>query len=79
MHHPTDGIAHTTAFVAPVVVHWLERDIALRGNNLSVYMVFFRFFEKNPSGRILNRFSADVIAVDQVSVFLSSDFFERYL
>ena len=26
MHHPTDRIAHTTAFVAPVVDHWLERD-----------------------------------------------------
>ena len=25
MHHPTDRIAHTTAFVTPVVVHWLER------------------------------------------------------
>ena len=28
MHHPTDRIAHTTAFVTPVVEHWLERDIA---------------------------------------------------
>ena len=28
MHHPTDSIAHTTAFVAPVVEHWLEREIA---------------------------------------------------
>ena len=28
MHHPTDRIAHTTAFVTPVVKHWLERDIA---------------------------------------------------
>ena len=26
MHHPTDRIAHTTAFVTPVVEHWLERD-----------------------------------------------------
>ena len=26
MHHPTDRIAHTTAFVTPVVVHWLERE-----------------------------------------------------
>ena len=25
MHHPTDRIAHTTAFVTPVVEHWLER------------------------------------------------------
>ena len=27
MHHPTDGITHTTAFVTPVVEHWLEREI----------------------------------------------------
>ena len=28
MHHPTDRIAHTTAFVTPVVDHWLEQEIA---------------------------------------------------
>ena len=28
MHHTTDMIAHTTAFVTPVVEHWLEREIA---------------------------------------------------
>ena len=28
MHHPTDRIEHTTAFVTPVVEHWLEREIA---------------------------------------------------
>ena len=28
MHHPIDRIVHTTAFVTPVVVHWLEREIA---------------------------------------------------
>ena len=28
MHHPTDRIAHTTAFVTPVMEHWLEREIA---------------------------------------------------
>ena len=28
MHHPTDRIAYTTAFVTPVVDHWLERVIA---------------------------------------------------
>ena len=26
MHHPTDRIAHTTAFVTPVVDHLLERE-----------------------------------------------------
>ena len=28
MHHPTDMITHTTAFVTQVVEHWVERDIA---------------------------------------------------
>ena len=28
MHHPTDTIIHTRAFVKPVVDHWLEREIA---------------------------------------------------
>ena len=28
MHHPTDKIAHNTAFVTPVVEPWLEREIA---------------------------------------------------
>ena len=28
MHHPTDRITHTTAFVTPVVEDWLEREIA---------------------------------------------------
>ena len=27
MRHPTDRIAHTTAFVTPVVEHWLEGEI----------------------------------------------------
>ena len=26
IHHPTDRIAHTTAFDTPIVEHWLERD-----------------------------------------------------
>ena len=28
MPHPKDKIAHTTAFVTPVMEHWLEREIA---------------------------------------------------
>ena len=28
MHHPPHRIAHTTAFVTPVVEHWLERETA---------------------------------------------------
>ena len=28
MHHHTERIAHITAFVTPVVEHWLEREVA---------------------------------------------------
>ena len=28
MQYHTDRMAHTTAFVTPVVEHWLEREIA---------------------------------------------------
>ena len=28
MHHSTDRIAHTTAFIIPIVDHCLEREIA---------------------------------------------------
>ena len=31
MHHTTDMITHTTAFVTPVVEHWLEQEIAQSG------------------------------------------------
>ena len=31
MHHPTDRIIHTTAFVTPVMKHWLEREIVSAG------------------------------------------------
>ena len=27
MHHPTDRVAHTVAFVTPVAEHWMEREI----------------------------------------------------
>ena len=38
MHHPTDRIAHTvTAFVTPVVEHWLEREIVVCKNGRTVY------------------------------------------
>ena len=39
MHHPTDRITHTTAFVTPVVEHWLEQEIAqfVPGITVTVY------------------------------------------
>ena len=38
MHHPTDRITHTTAFVTPVVEHWLEREI-ISGHQASLMFV----------------------------------------
>ena len=29
MHYPIDRVAYTTAFVTPVVDHWLEREIVV--------------------------------------------------
>ena len=37
MHHPTDRIIHTTAFVTPVVEHWLE--CKLRGTGIATWMI----------------------------------------
>ena len=34
MHHPTDRIGHYTAFVTPVVEHWLERETDKTNKNI---------------------------------------------
>ena len=39
MHHPTDSIAHTTAFVTPVVEHWLEREIRVQEKQNNIYTI----------------------------------------
>ena len=58
MHHPTDRIAHTTAFVTQVVEHWLEREIAQwvrHEGSLRLYLkwplvYFVRFAKVKQSG-----------------------------
>ena len=44
MHHPTDRITHTKAFVTPVVEHWLEQDTVREAssplNRIMKYEVF---------------------------------------
>ena len=37
MHHPKDGITHTTAFVIPVVEHWLELEIDITERTVPFY------------------------------------------
>ena len=39
MHHPTDRMVHTTAFVTPVVDHWLEREIVFKKDRGIYYPV----------------------------------------
>ena len=39
MHRPTDRIAHTTAFVTPVVEHWLEQQITYFDGH--IYIMFY--------------------------------------
>ena len=40
MNHPIDRIAHTTAFVTPVMEHWLEREIAQWGGRKEGNVIF---------------------------------------
>ena len=41
MHHPTDRITHTTAFVTPVVDHWMEREMG-HYNRVRHYKIYKR-------------------------------------
>ena len=50
MHHPTDRIINTMAFVTPVVEHWLERDI-LREEYLTMLCVAHAGKEGMEGGR----------------------------
>ena len=44
MHHPTDRVAHTMAFVTPVVEHWLEREIYIDHVLIHTFCCFLLFF-----------------------------------
>ena len=48
MHHPTDRITHTTAFVTPVVEHWLEREIAAVKTTAMMMLMLIMMEEGNP-------------------------------
>ena len=49
MHHPTDMIAHTTAFVTSIVEHWLEREIAQWVTSLKLHLTRKHVFQNNES------------------------------
>ena len=51
MHHPTEKIAHNTAFVTPVVEHWLEREITQwvhhEGSLLRNFALYLKTFKND--------------------------------
>ena len=63
MHHPTDRIRHTTAFVTPVVDHWLEREIAQWVHHegsiqqlIAPWLGYGSFYEYNGGEQVLLKF-----------------------
>ena len=59
MHHSTDGITHTTAFVTPVVEHWLEREIAQ----------WFHPTEQKNGGGVWSTFCNNEVNINLLTVF----------
>ena len=43
MHHPTDRMTHTTAFVTPVVEHWLPNTASLKNIPFLIVSLFLIF------------------------------------
>ena len=66
MHHPTDRIAHTTAFVTPLVEHWLEREIAQLSPLDKLPLVNIDFVLLTFA---LKRFFSDIVSHDEWCVF----------
>ena len=66
MHHPTDRIAHTTAFVKPVVEHWLEREIAQ-------WVHPMKDRSDDPSHHVRERERETIICLSSIIFFISTD------
>ena len=60
MHHPIDMIVHTTAFVTPVVEHWLEREIAQWVKSMHAHLKTNMISEVNVSMYSVNISYADI-------------------
>ena len=60
MHHPTERITHTTAFVTPVVEHWLEREIAQWVERLSYLPNNLKMTNCMPSANALSSLETDL-------------------
>ena len=54
MHHPTDRITHTTAFVTPVVEHWLEKNCWVQRETKHSPFLVDVYIKKNKKKRTAN-------------------------
>ena len=82
MHHPTDRITHTTAFVTPVVEHWLEREIAIpTQSNPAVYGCTVWLFRFQHPGVFINLIQVvpDVLVLGDHFLELVYDVLQRTL
>ena len=61
MHHPTDRIPHTTAFVTPVVEHWLEREIA-QGAGRDEELFYFKSYYHGFTALLVSKYCSVVRA-----------------
>ena len=63
MHHPTDRIAHTTAFVTPVMEHWLEQEIAqwVHSSTHALHFVNYGSMTKENNKVLLSVIMGDLI------------------
>ena len=58
MHHPTDRMTHTTAFVTPVVDHWLEREILFSvETNFSLVMEQYTWYKHHACQAVLDQYT----------------------
>ena len=75
MHHPTDRVTHTTAFVTPVVEHWLEREIAqwviFLGQNIQPEMYIYERERERKRERERERERDANISVNQNVLYIT--------
>ena len=85
MDHPTDRMAHTTAFVTPVVEHWLERETCCLGNTAAPRMpgtrrrksIYKHTVKKRHFG--LGAKEGNVLFNDALNMFYLRLYGERYI
>ena len=76
MHHPTDRITHTTAFVTTVVEHWLEREIQILKKEEGICTVVHELINSKLHDSSFQPFvpsSESIISYDSDDSMLSED------